>query len=172
MGWRCSTDFDSTMTRSSIKRSGRSPSPGNWKNRANGSPPNSVAIERMMRWCVTYTFVWVVVHVTAETFVTIELAGISGLRYGAYLMNWPGFVMLTLGAISGRKGRPVSAGLLTAGWSWIAAMFWRATGDRFRFAEFYGGASGKVWGAGKGGLFKGSVKVAHYRRLRLMKWAM
>lgn len=112
---------------------------------------NNMATERMMRWLVSYTLVWVAVHIPLETFVTVELAGISGLRYGAYLMNWPGFVMLTLGAISGRKGRPFSAGLLTGGWSWIAAMFWRATSDRFRFAELYGGVSGHVWGAGKGG---------------------
>jgi len=42
--------------------------------------------------------------------------------------------LLLLGALFGKCGRELAPGMLTAGWSWTAATFWRATSDRFRWA--------------------------------------
>jgi hypothetical protein len=46
--------------------------------------------------------------------------------------------LLFLGALFGKRGRAVAPGVLTAGWSWTAATFWRATSDRFSFTAIGG----------------------------------
>jgi hypothetical protein len=99
----------------------------------------------LMQVLVAYTFVWVLIYAPLETFVTISMAGIGGLIYSAYIMNVLGMVLMFLGALVGMRGRAVAPGVLTAGWSWTAATFWRATSDRFSFTAI-GGAlySGRI----------------------------
>jgi len=91
----------------------------------------------MLRGLVIYTFAWVLIYAPLETFVTVQIAGGRGLLYGAYLMNVVGMVVMVCGALAGKQRRAFAPGLLTAGWSWTAATFWRATSDRFRFAEIH-----------------------------------
>lgn len=105
----------------------------------------------VLRWLVVYTFAWVLVYAPLETFVTVRIAGMAGLLYGGYLMNVVGMALMLWSAVAGWRRRVTAPGLLAVGWSWTAATFWRATSDRFRFAELNGGLSGPVWGGGGGG---------------------
>jgi hypothetical protein len=93
---------------------------------------------RLMQLLVAYTFLWLLIYAPLETYVTISIAGIGGLVYSAYIMNVLGMALMFVGAIFGKRGRAVAPGVLTAGWSWTAATFWRATSDRFRWAEISG----------------------------------
>lgn len=91
-----------------------------------------------MQLLVAYTFVWLLIYAPLETFVTVSIAGIGGLIYSAYIMNVLGMALMLLGALFGKRGRAVAPGVLTAGWSWTAATFWRATSDRFSFTAIGG----------------------------------
>jgi hypothetical protein len=93
---------------------------------------------RLMRVLVAYTFLWVLIYAPLETSVTISIAGIGGLIYSAYIMNVVGMALMVLGALFGWRGRAMAPGVLTAGWSWTAATFWRATSDRFSFTAIGG----------------------------------
>jgi hypothetical protein len=49
-----------------------------------------------------------------------------------YLVDLIAMVLLTLGVVRSRQGRPrIALGLLTGGWGWLGANGWRATADRF-----------------------------------------
>lgn len=87
---------------------------------------------------VAYTFLWLLIYAPLETFVTFSHAGLRGLLYGSYLANVSGMALMCLGASWGAKRKAVAPGVLTAGWSWTAATFWRATNDRFRWAAISG----------------------------------
>jgi hypothetical protein len=78
------------------------------------------------------------IYAPLETFVTISIEGIGGLVYSAYIMNVLGMALMFLGALFGMRGRAVAPGVMTAGWSWSAATFWRATSDRFSFTAIGG----------------------------------
>jgi hypothetical protein len=66
------------------------------------------------------------------------MSDVGGLIYSAYIMTVPGMVLMFLGALFGKRGQAVAPGVLTAGWSWTAATFWRATSDRFNFTAIGG----------------------------------
>jgi hypothetical protein len=78
-----------------------------------------------------YTLTWVVVYFPLETFVTWSIAGPRGFMNPSYVENIVGMGLMLWGAVSAKRGRPFAPGLLTTGWSWTAATFWRATADRF-----------------------------------------
>jgi hypothetical protein len=62
-------------------------------------------------------------------------------------MNVLGMGLMLWGAVSARAGRSFAPGLLTAGWSWTAATFWRATSDRF------------WWVSSGGALYAGRIEL-------------
>jgi len=94
-----------------------------------------------------FTFAWLLVYVPLETYVTLSIAGLRGLVYASYVMNVVGMGLMLWGAVSARRGQPSAPGLLTAGWSWTAATFWRATSDRF-------------WWISRGGtLYAGTIEL-------------
>ncbi len=80
---------------------------------------------------VMYTFVWLLVYVPLETYVTWSIAGLRGFGYSSYVMNVVGMGLMLWGAVSARRQQPFGPALLATGWSWTAATFWRATSDRY-----------------------------------------
>jgi hypothetical protein len=51
-----------------------------------------------------------------------------------YLVDFIAMVLLGLGVVRSRQGRPASAlGFLSGGWGWLGANGWRATADRMEF---------------------------------------
>ena len=81
------------------------------------------------------TLVFLAVYVPAETYATLSIAGLPGLLYSAYILNVVGMALMFWGAMSARRFEPAGPALLSIGWSWTAATFWRATSDRFWWAS-------------------------------------
>ena len=77
------------------------------------------------------TFVWLLVYVPLETYITWSIAGLRGFGYSSYIMNVVGMGLMLWGAVSARRQQPFGPALLATGWSWTAATFWRATSDRY-----------------------------------------
>lgn len=93
--------------------------------------PPSDDTRKLSAWLATCTFLWLAGYVPLETYVTISIAGLPGLLYASYIMNVLGMGLMLWGALSAKNGKPYAPGVLTAGWAWTAATFWRATSDRF-----------------------------------------
>jgi hypothetical protein len=94
-----------------------------------------------------WTLLWLVGYVPLETYVTLQIAGLPGLLYSAYILNVVGMGLMLWGALAVRGGRRAGAAILAIGWSWTAATFWRATTDRY------------WWAANNGKLFAGSAEL-------------
>jgi hypothetical protein len=61
-------------------------------------------------------------------------ASLPNLLDPYYLVDFIAMVLLALGVLQSRQGRPTSAlGFLTGGWGWLGANGWRATADRWEF---------------------------------------
>jgi hypothetical protein len=104
----------------------------------------------VLRLLAVYTLLWLAIYIPGETSVTISIAGVRGLLYGAYIMNALGMMMLLWGAASGLKGRANAAAILAVAWSWTAATMWRATADRFWYASLGRGlyfGNSELWAA-------------------------
>lgn len=75
----------------------------------------------------TYTLWVLVFYAPIETW-----ASLPELYSPYYLVDFIAMVLLTLGVVRSRLGRPLPAlGFLTGGWGWLGANGWRATADRF-----------------------------------------
>jgi len=82
-----------------------------------------------------YTIVWLVVYIPGETLATLAMGGPAGLLHANYIVDLVGMGLMTWGVVSARARRASAPGVLAAGWSWTAAVFWRGTTDRFWWAS-------------------------------------
>lgn len=87
----------------------------------------------LSRVLICFTWIWAVVFVPIETYVTWSIPHTQ--RLSGYAVNVLGVGIMLWGVISLRRGRPYAAGLLAAGWAWTTAVFWRATNLRYWFAS-------------------------------------
>jgi hypothetical protein len=81
---------------------------------------------------VKFTWIWAIVFVPIETYLTFSNAHPS---LSGYAVNVLGVGLTLWGAVSLRTGRPYAEGVLATGWGWTTAVFWRATNLRFWFAS-------------------------------------
>lgn len=80
------------------------------------------------RMLTRFTLVCLCVYVPLETVVSTGRDGV--LTFG-YLIDFVGMCLLAGGLVAMRRTTPLGFGLLTAGWAWTSANFWRATMERF-----------------------------------------
>lgn len=83
------------------------------------------------RWTTLFTFTWLIVYAPLETYVTWSIGGAGGLLHSAYILDVAGMGLMLWGALATSRGAPAGSTILAVGWSWTAAVFWRATADRF-----------------------------------------
>ena len=81
---------------------------------------------------VEFTWIWAIVFVPIETYLSVWNAHAS---LSGYAVNVLGVGLTLWGAVSLRKGRRYAEGVLATGWGWTTAVFWRATNLRFWFAS-------------------------------------
>jgi hypothetical protein len=98
---------------------------------------------------VWFTWVWVVVFVPIETYLSWRSAP---PRLSGYVVNVFGVGILLWGIISLRRRRPYAEGLLATGWAWTTAVFWRGANLRYWLA-----AQGKPLSFGRLELWLGPV---------------
>ena len=84
------------------------------------------------RLLLAFTWIWAVVFVPIETYLTWSHA--HTLVHSGYVVNVLGVAITLWGAIGIRGGRPYAEGLLSTGWRWTTAVFWRATNLRYELA--------------------------------------
>lgn len=78
------------------------------------------------------TFVVLAIYAPVETIYSWS----GGLADPLYIVDVIAMALLFTGALRSVRARPRSApGLLTAGWAWAGANFWRATFDRIRVIQ-------------------------------------
>ena len=86
-------------------------------------------LRRILIW---FTWIWAVVFVPLETYITWSLPHTPQLS--GYVVNVLGVGIMLWGAVSLRRGRPYAEGVLATGWGWTTAVFWRATNSRYWLA--------------------------------------
>jgi hypothetical protein len=86
---------------------------------------SSRRFETALAW---FTCAFLAIYAPLETLVSWSY----GLTSPYYLVDLVAMLVLAAGVVRSLRSRPrSSAALLTAGWGWAAANFWRATLDRF-----------------------------------------
>ena len=58
---------------------------------------------RITRALTIYTFGWVFIYASIETYYTIAVAGLAGLLYASYVMNVLGMLLMFWGTIAGKR---------------------------------------------------------------------
>jgi len=96
----------------------------------------------LARILVRFTWLWAVVFLPIETYLTWSHAGT--ILNSEYAVNVIGVGIAIWGALSLRAGRPYAEGVLATGWGWTTAVFWRATNLRYWLA-----AEGRPLGFGR-----------------------
>jgi hypothetical protein len=86
-------------------------------------------LRRILMW---FTWIWAVVFIPIETYITWSIAHTQLLS--GYAVDVLGVGIMVWGVISLRGGRPYAEGLLATGWGWTTAVFWRATNLRYWLA--------------------------------------
>ena len=86
-------------------------------------------LERILVW---FTWIWAVVFVPIETYITWSIA--NTLLLSGYAVNVLGVGIMLWGVISLRRSRPYAEGLLATGWGWTTAVFWRGANLRYWLA--------------------------------------
>jgi hypothetical protein len=86
-------------------------------------------LERILVW---FTWIWAVVFVPIETYITWSIA--HTLLLSGYAVNVLGVGIMLWGVISLRRGRPYAEGVLATGWAWTTAVFWRGANLRYWLA--------------------------------------
>ena len=81
------------------------------------------------RILVWFTWIWVVVYLPIETYLTWSFAG--PVRLSGYIVDVLGTGIMLWGVISLRRSRPYAVGVLASGWAWTTAVFWRGTNARY-----------------------------------------
>ena len=98
----------------------------------------------LRRILIGFTWIWAVVFLTIETYVTWSMASTAhALQFSGYAVNVLGVGITLWGVLSLRGGRPYAEGVLATGWGWTTAVFWRGTNLRYWLAAegkslFYG----------------------------------
>ena len=90
--------------------------------------PASVSVQRPFtpgRGIAILAGCFLLVSVVVET---VYSWGSLGDAY--FLVKVAGWILLSLGAMRTRAGKPHGLTYLAAGWGWMAANFWRAIADR------------------------------------------
>jgi hypothetical protein len=75
-----------------------------------------------------FTLVCLCVYFPLETVISMGRGGI--FTFG-YLIDFVAMCLLAGGLVAVRRGSQFGYGLLSAGWAWTSANFWRATMERF-----------------------------------------
>jgi hypothetical protein len=70
--------------------------------------------------------IWLLLYVPLETWVSWP-----GLYHPMYVIDFVGMALLAWGVMRFRSSAHQGAVILTAGWAWTAANFWRGTEKRF-----------------------------------------
>ena len=96
---------------------------------AERSEPTGV-IRRTLIW---FTWMWAVVFVPIETYLTWLIPHDTRLL-SEYVVNVLGVGIMLWGVIALRRSRPYAEGVLATGWAWTTAVFWRATNLRYWLA--------------------------------------
>jgi hypothetical protein len=86
----------------------------------------------LVRTLVQFTWLWAVVFLPIETYLTWSWAGT--LLNSGYVVNVVGVGIAIWGALSVRAGHPYAEGVLATGWAWTTAVFWRGTNLRYWLA--------------------------------------
>jgi hypothetical protein len=84
------------------------------------------------RILVWFTWIWVVVFVPIETYITWSIE--HTLLLSGYAVDVLGVGIMLWGVISLRGGRPYAEGVLATGWGWTTAVFWRGANLRYGLA--------------------------------------
>ena len=86
----------------------------------------------LSRTLIWFTWIWAVVFVPIETYITWSIA--HNLLLSGYAVNVLGVGIMLWGVIGLRGGRLYAEGVLATGWGWTTAVFWRATNLRYWLA--------------------------------------
>lgn len=81
---------------------------------------------------IGFTVLWLCVYFSLETYASLARGGV--LSFG-YLIDLVGMLLMAAGVLMARSRRPGAFSLLSAGWAWTSANFWRGTMERFRVAS-------------------------------------
>jgi hypothetical protein len=84
---------------------------------------------RILIW---FTWIWAVVFVPIETYITWSTT--HNLLNSGYAVNVLGVVIMLWGVVSLRGARPYAEGVLATGWGWTTAVFWRGANLRYWLA--------------------------------------
>jgi hypothetical protein len=88
--------------------------------------------DMLVRTLIWFTWIWVIVFVPIETYITWSIA--HTLLLSGYAVNVLGVGIMLWGVISLRGGRPYAEGVLATGWGWTTAVFWRGANLRYWLA--------------------------------------
>ena len=91
-------------------------------------------MDTIQRALVGFTWLFAVIFLPIETYLSFWGAGFSLSAFSGYAVNVVGVGIALWGVVSLRRDRAYAFGVIAAGWGWTAATFWRGTNLRYWLA--------------------------------------